>query len=362
MVLSLDSESRARTGAEAVGRGSYDTLLLCLRASQIPVDAGLAEGGTPRASFDNARLDTPTEMNRKTELGAFLRAQRAKIHPEDTGLVTYGERRRVKGLRREELAQLAGLSVTYYTRLEQGRVGNVSDSVLNAVARVLDLTDEERVHVSDLARGARNPRRPAQDEDVSPAMRALLAQVGDVPGLLVGRRGDVLAWNPTAHALYAPDLDIAAPDDELTRPNMIRRLFASEYGSALYVNREQMALQATGYLRLAAARYPDDPDIEALVAELNDASPEFARLWGTRDVSECRNTTYQFRNARVGVVTASEEIMALSNDPGQRLTLVTAEPGSPSERALRLLATLAATDADERMRTRPEPRSPATSA
>ncbi|MBO0768158.1 MAG: helix-turn-helix domain-containing protein [Solirubrobacterales bacterium] len=285
-------------------------------------------------------------MDRKSELGEFLKARRAELTPEQAGLGHYGERRRVRGLRREELAQLAGLSVTYYTRLEQGRGGNVSDSVIAALARALALSDDERLHLHNLTGHAHDPRRRNECEHIRPSIRALIGQLGDVPGILVGRRGDVLVWNPAAHRLFAPDLAFDSVEHRSTRPNLCHRVFLSDYAREFYVDWEQKKKDAAAYLRVAAGRYPDDPEMAALVGELSMKSPEFARLWAGHDVRDCGQTTREFHHPDVGFLTLTEEVMPLVDDPGQRLMLISAEPGSASERALRLLAALAVRPGD----------------
>src|SRR5580692_192447 len=169
------------------------------------------------------------------ELGGFLRSRRARISPEDVGLRTYGERRRVPGLRREELAQLAGVSVAYYTRLEQGQSRNASDGVLDALSRALQLDGDEIVHLRELARPASGvARRRPRPERARPNHRALLHGLGDTPAVLIGRRTDVLGWTPMGHALLAGHLDYAAPDQPGTRPNMIRMVFLDAHMRGLY--------------------------------------------------------------------------------------------------------------------------------
>jgi transcriptional regulator with XRE-family HTH domain len=287
-------------------------------------------------------------MDSKTELGEFLKARRAELSPEQVDLVRFGERRRVPGLRREELAQLAGLSITYYTRLEQGRAGNVSDSVLDALARALRLTDDERIHLHNLTGHAHDPRRRAQPERVRPSMRALIAALADVPALLCGRKGDVLAWNEMGHALFAPELPFDSTESASRRPNLVWRVFLSDYARDFYVDRQAKMQDAVAYMRMAAARYPDDPTMPALIGELSMKSPEFARLWAGHGVRDCGHMTREFNHPAVGRMTLTEEVMPLQDDPGQRLMLVSAAPGSGSEQALRLLATLVATERAER--------------
>ena len=189
-------------------------------------------------------------MDAPSELGEFLKSRRARLTPEDVGLTRFGERRRVPGLRREELAQVAGVSITYYTRLEQGRAGNVSDQVLDALARVLALDENERIHLQNLTGRTRDPRRRSQAEKVRPSLRALLAQIHDVPAVLIGRRHDVLAWNEMGHAMFGFDLPFDAPDRASTRPNLVRRLFLSDHARSFYVDWERKARDDVAYLRM----------------------------------------------------------------------------------------------------------------
>ena len=291
-------------------------------------------------------------MDPKSELGEFLKSRRAELTPEDVGLSQFGERRRVLGLRREELAQLAGLSITYYTRLEQGRAGNVSDSVLDALARALRLNQDERIHLHTLTGRAVDPRRHTRPERVRPSVLALLDQLDRTPALVHGRRGDVLAWNPMGHAVYGPDLPFEAPQHEAERPNMVWRVFRTQYARDVYVDWKQKAADAVAYLRIAAGRYPDDPQLTALIGELTVSSPEFASLWAGHHVRDCAFATRDFDHPQVGRMTLSEEILPLNDDPGQRMVLISAEPRSTSAQSLDLLSTLVATECAERRRDR----------
>ena len=199
-------------------------------------------------------------MRPRTELGDFLHARRARLRPEDAGLPAYGGRRRVPGLRREELAQLAGVSVGYYTRLEQGQSPNASDAVLDAVARVLRLDDTERAHLYALARPLPRLRRPAdRPERVRPEVRVMIESFGDVPALVIGRFLDVLAWNRMAHALVAGHLDRNAPDHSADRPNAARMVFLDPHARELYGDWPHKARSTVADLRLIAGRYPDAP-------------------------------------------------------------------------------------------------------
>lgn len=287
-------------------------------------------------------------MESHANLGEFLRSRRALLRPKDAGLPTYGgTRRRVPGLRREELAQLAGVSAGYYTRLEQGQSPNASDSVLDAVARVLRLDEDERAHLYSLARPRpRLPRREAEPERVRPGVRTMIRSFGDVPALVLGRFGDILDWNRGAHALLAGHLDIGSPDRPDDRPNIARLLFLDPHTRELYGEGDgdgdggwtRKARATVADLRLIAGRSPDDPELTGLVGELTVASPEFAELWAAHSVGDCGSDTRTYHHPTVGTMTLTVEFMILPNDEGQRVAVYGAGPGSPSEAALRLLA------------------------
>ena len=268
------------------------------------------------------------------ELGLFLKSRRARVRPEDVGLQAYG-RRRVTGLRREELAQLAGVSVDYYVRLEQGRAGHPSEGVLDAIARVLRLDDAERAHLFDLSRPVRR-RRSSPTERVRPGVRRLLETVPHLPAMVIGRRMDVLAWNRLAAALLA---------DWGTLPreqrNTARHFFLDAGARELYSDWEESARATVAWLRLAAGRHPDDVGVAELIGELSMKSEEFRRLWPRHDVREKTHGTKRFQHPIVGSLTLAYESLALPGDGDQTLVVYTAEPGSSSETALRLLASAA---------------------
>jgi transcriptional regulator with XRE-family HTH domain len=281
-------------------------------------------------------------MRTRTELGEFLRARRARIGPAEAGVPVLGGRRRVPGLRREELAQLAGVSAGYYTRLEQGLSPNASDAVLDAVARVLCLDDTERAHLYTLARPRpRTHRTPDRPERVRPGVRTMIESFGAVPALVLGRFLDVLAWNPMAHALLAGHLDRAAPERPEDRPNIARLLFLDRHSRELYADWTGKARSTVADLRLITGRYPDSPGLTNLIGELAVGSPEFAKLWSAHTVGDCGTATRVYHHPVVGELTLNCELPALP-DEGQRLAIFHAEPGSPSDSALRLLANLTA--------------------
>ncbi|MFF2430902.1 helix-turn-helix transcriptional regulator [Streptomyces mirabilis] len=282
-------------------------------------------------------------MERRSELGEFLRTRRARLRPEDVGLPDYGGRRRVPGLRREELAQLAGVSAGYYTRLEQGQSPNASDTVLDAIARVLQLDEAERSHLHSLARHRPKPRRHPRPEQLRPSVQLMIDAFGDAPALVLGRYSNVLAWNRTAHALLAGHLAYEAPQQPRRRPNIARLVFLDSHTRELYADWRSKARDTVADLRLTAGRYPDDPELTELIGELTLKSPEFASLWAAHPVHKCvPHYTRDFRHPLVGSMTLNNELMELTNDEGQRMAVFTADEGSASAVALRLLADLSA--------------------
>ncbi len=264
------------------------------------------------------------------EIGEFLRARRARIQPSDVGLPA-GGRRRVPGLRREELAQLAGVSVDYYTRLEQGRTPTVSDAVLDAIARALRLTAAESAHLRRLVRPARTTRTPrARAQTVRPELRRLLEMMRDVPAFVLGRRMDVLALNPLGAAVtgFSPDAS----------PNTARHTFLDPTARDFYPEWDRVAEETVAYLRLDAGRHPDDPALAALVGELSMRSQEFRTLWARQDVREKTSGRKLIRHPLVGDLDLRYETLAVHSDEDQLLVTYTAEAGSPTETALRQLA------------------------
>ncbi|MFI9045372.1 helix-turn-helix transcriptional regulator [Streptomyces sp. NPDC053427] len=283
--------------------------------------------------MDAPGMDTPAE------LGHFLRTRRARLQPEDVGLAAYGARRRVPGLRREELAQLAGVSVAYYTRLEQGQSHNASEGVLEALARALRLTGDERAHLLDLARPTPNRRRPAVRHDkIRPGLRQLLSALDGVPAVAVGPRFEVLAWNRLGHALIAGHLDFDSPGRPQDRPNAQRLLFLDPHTRELYPDRDTEIRRAVSSLRVAAGQYPDDPQLTELIGELSMKSTEFATLWSRHGVRNCTFGTKLFHHPLVGDMELDFEMMRTPDGSGQGVLMYTAADGSPSEAALRLLA------------------------
>ncbi|MEV5613328.1 helix-turn-helix transcriptional regulator [Streptomyces sp. NPDC052225] len=278
--------------------------------------------------------DSPT-LDRRAELSEFLRTRRARLKPEDVGIPSIGRARRVPGLRREELAQLAGVSVAYYTRLEQGNGRNVSAEVLDAIARALQLTDAEHAHLVHLARPTQTRRKsPApRRQHVRPALRHLLDSMEGVPAYIGGARSDILAWNRTAAALFG-DWGKMAPAER----NWARLTFLNPDYRELFLNWESKASDMVSYLRLYAGRNPEDPELSALVGELSVKSEQFRKLWATHDVKEKGHGVKRMRHPLVGELTLSYETLHLPDDDGQFLSVYHAEPDSESAEALRMLA------------------------
>jgi transcriptional regulator with XRE-family HTH domain len=279
----------------------------------------------------------------RRQLGEFLKARRARLRPEDVGLDRYGERRRVPGLRREELALPAGVSPSYYSRLEQGQSLNASPEVLDAIAGALGLDDAERRHLHNLVSAPRRRTggRPAP-ERVTPATRQLVAALVDVPVVVLGRRGDVLAWNRTGHRLYAGHLAADGPQRPAGRPNMTRLVFLDDHTRELYADWPAKARDVVGNLRLAAGHHPDDPLLASLIGELTMKSPEFGAMWSDHRVRACDVGVYDMRHPLVGAMRITQQTLHTGQD--QKVVVATAEPGSPAENALVLLARTVGTD------------------
>ncbi|MFE0104560.1 helix-turn-helix domain-containing protein [Streptomyces sp. NPDC059009] len=278
-------------------------------------------------------------MNGPGPLGAFLQARRTQLKPDDVGLRDFGPRRRVAGLRREELAQLAGVSVSYYARLEQGLSRGASTEVLDAIARALLLDDHERAHLGRLADASRHAprlRRP-RPERLADETRDLLRAVDGVPAIVLGRRTDVLAWNTLGHALLAGHLDFDAPQDPARRPNMSRMLFLDLHCRELYADWRRKARAVVGNLRVAVGRHPEDALLAELIGELTMNSPEFVALWGDHRVAPCDAASYDLRHPVVGSVTVTQQTLSIARSPDQSLIVCTTPAGSSSEEALALL-------------------------
>ncbi|MGW0768352.1 helix-turn-helix domain-containing protein [Streptomyces sp. NPDC002676] len=273
-------------------------------------------------------------LDRRAELSEFLRSRRARLKPEDVGLRDFGRHRRVPGLRREELAQLAGVSVAYYTRLEQGNGRNVSAEVLDSIARALRLTDAEHAHLTHLAKPKGHKKKPAaRQQQVRATLRHLLDAIDGVPAYVVGRRAEILAWNRTAAALFG-DWGELPPAER----NWARLVFLKPEYRELFAEWEQKAIDIVCALRMDAGCHPDDPRLSALVGELSVKSPEFRRLWATHDVKEKTHGVKHLHHPLVGDLSLNFESFRLPGDTDQVLVTYHAEPGSPSVESLRLLS------------------------
>ncbi|MFC4471461.1 helix-turn-helix transcriptional regulator [Streptomyces xiangluensis] len=296
----------------------------------------------------NPAHEPGTGLDRRAELSEFLRTRRARLKPEDVGLPDFGRHRRVPGLRREELAQLAGVSVAYYTRLEQGNGQNVSAEVLDSIARALRLTDAEHSHLTHLAKPKQHKKKPtARAQQVRVALRQLLDSIDGVPAYIVGRRSDILAWNRMAAAVFGDWAEL--PPQER---NWARLVFLNPAYRELYVEWDQKQSDMVSFLRMDAGCHPDDPRLSALVGELSLKSEEFRRLWARHDVKEKSHGVKRLRHPLVGELTLSFETFRMVDDAEQSLITYHAEPGSPSAEALRLLASWG-TDATRAGRTAP---------
>jgi transcriptional regulator with XRE-family HTH domain len=278
-------------------------------------------------------------------LGEFLRARRDRVRPADVGLPAGTGLRRTPGLRREELAALAGVSIDYYIRLEQGRETNPSPAVLDALASALLLDEEERTHVHELARHPARPGqaagRPAQRqprtgaEAVRPAIRQLLQTLRPCPAYVLNQISDVLAANPEALALFHGLADWPPP-----RRNTARYTFLHPAARDLFVDWGHSAAATVANLRAVAAANPEAAGLAELVDELTEHSPEFARLWRRYDIRLRRGEPKTFRHPQVGTLTLAYEVLQLSD--GQRMSVYQAAPASTDQDALKLLALLAA--------------------
>jgi transcriptional regulator with XRE-family HTH domain len=262
------------------------------------------------------------------ELGEFLRSRRARIKPNDVGLPA-GLRRRVPGLRRDEVASLAGVSVEYYVRLEQGRTAGVSDSVLDAVGRALRLSDVERTHLGNLVRPADGDAGPNR---VQPSVQRLLDMMDTVPAAVLGKRLDVLAYNKLADALCGYS---AYPEPER---NMARQTFLNPTAHLFYPEWDKVAVETVAYLRLEAGRWPDDAGLAALVGELSIKNETFRRLWARHDVKDKVFGRKVMNHDLVGEIEVEWQTFTLPGDVGQHLLTYIPVAGSATADKLAVLA------------------------
>ncbi|MEV6848952.1 helix-turn-helix transcriptional regulator [Actinoplanes sp. NPDC051411] len=290
-------------------------------------------------------------MDTQGDVREFLASRRAKLTPEQAGLPNFGGTRRVAGLRRAEVAMLAGVSPDYYTRLERGNLSGVSDNVLDAIARALQLDDAERSHLHDLARAANTsprtrPRRPARPQ-IRPGVRSLLDAMTDAPAFIRNGRLDILAINPLGQALYSPAFTTTA------RPvSLARFCFLDPAAETFYPDWGDAADTTVNLLRTEAGRDPYNKDLTDLVGELATRSDDFRTRWAAHNVRLHHTGVKHFHHPVVGRLDLAFEAMPLPADPGLTLTAYSAETGTPAHDTLRLLASWAATTT--------EPATPAT--
>ncbi|MYW62516.1 helix-turn-helix domain-containing protein [Streptomyces sp. SID8379] len=273
-------------------------------------------------------------------LGEFLKARRAALTPRECGLPTT-DSRRVAGLRREEVALLAAISVDYYTRLEQGRV-RASAAVLDTLTRALRLDEDQQSYLYEVAgRTDDLPRRTRRSvQQVRPAMRRLLAQLTETPALVLGRRLDILAWNRSAVALYTDFAAIPA-----ARRNYLRLVFTHPAIRGLHREWEHDARDAVAAVRMEAGADPDDPELARLVGDLTLQDADFSTWWAEHRVNSATYGTKHYRHPLVGDLTLDCDTWSGSDDSGQRLMVLTAETGSASHDALRILSSWTADQA-----------------
>nr|WP_033342151.1 helix-turn-helix transcriptional regulator [Catenuloplanes japonicus] len=282
-------------------------------------------------------------MDNRDEIRAFLTSRRAKISPEQAGIPGYGSRR-VAGLRRGEVAALAGVSVEYYTRLERGNLAGASDSVLDALAGALQLDDLETAHLHRLARAAgpqtvRARTHPRTTPEIRPAIRRLLDSLDGVPAFVRNHRFDTLATNALGRALYAPMFDAQS----VQPVNSMRFTFLDPHAQAFYPDWAKTARSAVGALRIAAAAHPHDRQLMNLIGELSMRSDAFRGWWAAQDVFVHRHGVKRFHHPAVGELELAYEGLELPGDEVLTVVTYSAEPGTPSGDGLRLLAAWAAT-------------------
>lgn len=282
-------------------------------------------------------------MDNRAEVREFLSTRRGRITPEQAGIELYGGRRRVPGLRRDEVARLAGVSVDYYTRLERGNLAGVSDSVLDAIARALEFDQAEHEHLYNLARAANssNTKRAANTpaSDVKPVMQHVLDAITGAPAFIGNNRMDIVAANNLGFALYSDMYrGVARP------ANHSRFIFLDPRAHNFYPDWNRAANVNVAILRREAGRNPYDRGIAELVGELSMRSDDFRARWGSHNVRRHYSGAKSFHHPVVGMLELNYQVMELEENPGHTLTIYPAVPGSPSEEALKLLASWAATE------------------
>ncbi|MFF3979774.1 helix-turn-helix transcriptional regulator [Streptomyces sp. NPDC001828] len=287
-------------------------------------------------------MDKPGTPPGGNDLGDFLRARRAALDPRRIGLLDDGRLRRVPGLRREELAQLAHVSIDYVVRLEQGRTRRVSRPVLDALADALQLAPDERAYLFTVADVAQTTRaRTSAGQCVDPQLRQLLDGMHDIPAMVLSRRMDVLAWNRGAAALLTDFAELSAPER-----NLIRLTFLDDAYRSLYADWPRAARECVAVLRMEAGCNPNDRALTDLVAELTVRDPDFRAWWASHQVRGPRQLTKTYRHPVIGTVTLDVQQFGVDRQPDQQLVAYTAPPGSPSQEALRFLLQWAAQPGD----------------
>ncbi|MFI7361462.1 helix-turn-helix domain-containing protein [Streptomyces sp. NPDC050149] len=277
-----------------------------------------------------------SQTPRLNELGEFLKARRAELSPRAVGLPDRAGPRRVAGLRREEVAQLVAISTDYYTRMEQGRMVP-SAPVLQAVADALHLDEDQRRYLFGLAgKETTKPRRRALQK-VQPQLRRVLEDLTNTPAIVMGRRMDVIAWNPLAAALIT---DFGAVPEK--QRNYVRILFTDPAMRTLYADWKSVARTAVAQLRMEAAKYPDDPRLTTLVGELSVQDTDFRQWWAAHHVATLSVGTKVLHHPIAGELSLDWDTLTASTDPDQQLVVWTAEVGSPTHDGLRILASWAA--------------------
>ncbi|MFD6060253.1 helix-turn-helix domain-containing protein [Rhodococcus wratislaviensis] len=281
-------------------------------------------------------------MDIAKDVKEFLMTRRARITPEQVGLPP-GRRRRVPGLRREEVAQLAGVSIEYYTQIERGNVAGVSDDVLYAVARALRLSEEETAHLFDLVRAAGTStgaaRSPRADRKIPDGVQALIDGMVDSPAVVLNGHLDIVAANPLGRTLYAPVFAGATGV-----PNLVRFIFFDPHADDVFPEWNTAADDAVPLLRVEAAHSPHSAVVTGLVGELASRSEEFRTRWDAHNVKAHRHGVKQFRHPEVGDLSLTYNVFDITGADGLSLVGYTAEPQSTSEQALRLLTIVTATD------------------
>ncbi|MFC0113465.1 helix-turn-helix domain-containing protein [Kibdelosporangium aridum] len=256
-------------------------------------------------------------MERRNELRGFLQSRRARLRPQDLGIRSYGARR-VPGLRREELAELAGVSTDYYIRLEQGRNRKISSTALDSIARTLRLTEVERTHLHNLVRPPADRTLPLGPEPVLPGLQRLLDAMPSAPAYVVGRKTDVLAWNSRAATIFG---DFGALPE--SQRNMARIVFLDPKAREFYSAWEQKAIDVCAYLRLSLARNPGDAGLKLLISDLMARSTDFRPLWSRQVIHEKTTGHYQFQHPVLGRLTMHYRSLRLPEEPGQNLIAFT---------------------------------------